>query len=137
MPSVQQVVNLLAAPPFGIVSRDPGAIVLTAGLTQCQRIRGPIFVDAVGMTFNFITIPAAFGRFAGCATEYERRIVQFAPVYHSLSTLTDPGGHDFYANFTDVYHEGEYYFFPQLLPSRVDCYVTVGCTVSIDWLLAL
>ena len=137
MPSLQQVVNLLAAPPFGIVSRDPGAFVLYAGVTQIQRLRGPIFVDAVGLSFSFVTIPAEFGRFSGIVTEYERRIVQFAPLYHSNSTLIDPGGHDFYASFTDVYHEGEYYFFPQLLPTRVDVYVTVGCVVAVDWLVAL
>jgi len=137
VPSLQQVVNLLAAPPFGIVSRDPGALVLVAGLTSCYRIRGPINVDAVGISFHFTTIPAAFGRKVGLVNEYEERILHFAPVYHSLSSAADPGGHDFYAGFTDVYHEGEYYFFPQLLPSRVDCFVTTGCVVTIDWLLAL
>ena len=135
MPGLQQVINSLNNPIFGTVTRDPGAIVLTAGLTQCMRIVGPINVDAVGMSFSFVTIPAEFGRFAGVAWEYERRIVQFAPVYHSNSTLADPGGHDFYAAFTDVYREGEYFFFPQLLPTRIDVYVTVGCTVAIDWLL--
>lgn len=137
MPSLQQVVNLLAAPPFGIVSRDPGALVIGPGLTQCKRIRGPIDVDAVGISFSFVTIPAAFGRSIGVVTEYEERIVSFAPVYHSLATLADPGGHDMYGGFTDVFHEGEYYFFPQLLPSRIDCHVQVGCTVAIDWIVAL
>lgn len=137
MPTIQQVVNLLAAPPFGIVSRQPGALVLTSGLTSIYRIRGPVNVDAVGIAFSFFTVPIEFGWTDGIFKEYDLKICEFAPLYHSLSTVADPGGHDFYAPVTEVHHEGEYYFFPQLLPTRVDVWVMVGCVVVVDWLLAL
>lgn len=137
MPTIQQVVNLIAAPPFGIVTRDPGAFTLSTGQYALTRPTGPINVDAVGIAFSFFTIPVEFGWREGINREYDLKICEFAPLYHSLSSIADPGGHDFYAGTTEIHHEGEYYFFPQLLPTRVDVWVQVGCTVVVDWLLAL
>jgi microsomal dipeptidase-like Zn-dependent dipeptidase len=131
MPSVPQgVVQLFAHPPFGILSRETHASIdhTTANI---QRIRGPVNVDAFGISFDFFTIPAAFGWTEGLVKRYENRILQFAPLY------TDLAGHTFHSQITDVYEEGLYFYFEDLFPSRIDVYVTVGCVVIPYWLVAL
>lgn len=131
MPQLPQgVIQLIAEPPFGILSRELG-FTLTAGLTSIQRPRGPVHVDAFGLSFSFVAIPASFGSAIGVVTDYEERICQFAPRY------TDLSGHDFYGGFQDVFHEGEFYFFPQAFPTAIDVFVTVGCVVTQYWLVAL
>jgi len=130
MPQVPQgVVQLIAAPPFGILSRETLG-PLGPGLSTIHRTRGPIGVDAFGISFSFFTIPAAFGSSIGVVTEYEERIVQWSAVY------TDLGGHSFISTPVDVFHEGEYYFFQQALPSSILVDVQVGCTVIVYFLVA-
>jgi hypothetical protein len=123
------VVQLIAAPPFGILTRDTGP-TLAAGQYTVKRIRGLVNVDAFGISFSFITIPAAFGWTEGLTREYEDRIVQWAPLY------TDLAAHDFYASIVDVHQEGLIYFFPQAFPTQLDIFVTVGCVVTVQFLTA-
>ena len=124
------IISALAHPPYGVISRETG-LTLTHGLWHCQRIRGPVKVDAFGMSFSFVTIPAAFGSTPALHVDYEEPIVWFAPVY----TLFD--GHDVYGPTTEITHEGDLYFLDQLFPTKVDVFVQVGCTVTQFWLVAL
>ena len=126
----QGVVQLIAQPPFGILRRETLG-PLTAGLSSVQRVRGPIGVDAFGISFSFFTIPAAFGWTDGVVKVYEERILQWAPIY------TDLTGHDFVGGIYDLHQEGELLFFPQALPTRIDVSVQVGCTVIFYFLVAL
>jgi len=95
------------------------------------RIRGPVNVDAFGISFDFFTIPAAFGYSSGITKRYELTILQFAPLY------TDLSGHTFHSQITDVNEEGLYFYFEDLFPTRIDIHVTVGCVVIPYWLVAL
>ena len=127
----QGIIQLATHPPFGILSRETLG-PLTAGVTSVYRTRGAVNVDAFGLAFSFFTIPAAFGSdVQGVTPVYENKICQFAPVF------TDLSGHDLYGGAVDVYSEGEYYYFPDLFPTRVDVWVQTGCVVILDWLVAL
>jgi hypothetical protein len=130
-PPIQGIIDLAAHPPFGILSRETG-FLLAPGLTNIRRIRGLVNVDAFGLAFSFVTIPAAFGRdIQGVTTRYEEKIVQFAPIF------TDLGGHNFHADMVDIYEEGLYYYLPDLFPTSIDVWVQIGCTVQQYWLVAL
>jgi hypothetical protein len=125
------IIQLATHPPFGVLQRENLATPLTYGVTQCRRIRGPVNVDAFGMSFDFFTIPAAFGWEQRVTKRYEHIIVQMAPLY------TDFAGHDMYGPIIDINEEGQYYYFGDLLPTRVDVFVQVGCVVIGSWLVAL
>lgn len=129
MPLPTGVIDLAAHPPFGILSREVAASIDHTS-TNIKRIRGPVNVDAFGISFSFFTIPAAFGSALGVVQEYEQRVLQFAPLY------TDLSGHTFHSGVTDVYQEGLYYYFADLFPTQIDVYVTVGCVVIPSWLVA-
>jgi hypothetical protein len=129
-PSPTTVVGALEHPPYGILTRETLG-PLTAGLTTVHRTRGPIGVDAFGVSFDFFTIPAAFGSTQQVHLDYEVPIVEFAPLY----TMLD--GHQVYGHSQVLTHEGDLYFFDQLLPTQVDVWVQVGCTVILFFLVAL
>jgi len=124
------IITSLEHPPYGVLSRE-FAFNLTAGVTQVQRIRGPVNVDAFGLSFSFVTIPAAFGFTQQIHKDYEEPIVEVAPLY----TLFD--GHTFYGPTQVLHHEGDMLFLDQLFPTRVDVWVQVGCVVAQYWLVAL
>ena len=124
------VIGLLAHPPYGLLTREVG-FTLTAGLTQIQRIRGPVTVDAFGLSFSFFTIPAKFGRTQQVNLDYEVPIVEFAPVY----TLFD--GNQIQGPSTLLTHEGDILYFDQLLPTHINVWVQVGCVVVQYWVVAL
>jgi len=126
----QGIITQLAHPPYGLLSRET-AFLLGPGVTQLQRIRGPVNVDAFGIAFSFITIPAGFGRRNNIHVDYENPIVIFAPLY----TLFD--GHDQYGDTVEVMHEGDLYYLGQLFPKRIDVWVAPGCTVQQYFVLAL
>jgi len=131
MPQVPSgVIGVLEHPPYGVLQRE-FAFNLTAGVTQVQRIRGPINVDAFGLSFSFITIPAKFGFTQQVHKDYEVPIVEMAPLY----TMFD--GHTVYGPTVTLTHEGDLIFLDQLFPTRVDVWVQVGCLVSQYWLVAL
>jgi len=131
MPQVPSgVIGILEHPPYGVLSRETG-FTLTAGVTQIQRIRGPVNVDAFGLSFSFVTIPAKFGRTQQVHLDYELPIVEFAPLY----TMFD--GHQVYGPSQVLTHEGDLLFLDQLFPTRIDVWVQVGCAVTQFWLVAL
>jgi hypothetical protein len=124
------IISFLSHPPYGVVQKEAHAS-LTAGVTQIQRIRGPVTVDAFGLSFAFFTIPAAFGSTPQIHQDYEVPICEFAPLY----TLF--GGGTVYGPSQVLTHEGDLLYFDQLFPTRIDVWVQVGCVVIPSWLVAL
>jgi len=124
------VITAVEHPPYGVLTRE-FAFNLTSGVTQVQRIRGPVNVDAFGLSFSFITVPAAFGYTQRIHKDYEIPIVQVAPLY----TLFD--GHGLYGPIQELTHEGDIVYLDQLFPTRVDVWVQVGCLVAQYWIVAL
>ncbi len=120
------IISGLFHPPYGTLSFDT-SLPLTAGVTQIQRIRFPLTVDAFGISFSFFTIPAAFGWSQQVHKDYELAICEFVPVYTIL------GGSIVYGASQVLNHEGDIYYFDQLLPTRVDVWVQIGCTVIPRW----
>ncbi len=130
MSVVTGLIQLASHPPLGTISRETHSSI-DHTTTSIQRIRGLTNVDAFGISFDFFTIPAAFGWSDGLVKRYENRILQFAPLF------TDLSGHNFHQPPIDVFEEGLYWFFPDLFPTRIDVSVTVGCVVVPYWLVAL
>ena len=131
MPQVPTgIITQLAHPPYGVLTRETGP-TLTTGLYQLQRIRGPVNVDAFGVSFSFFTIPAAFGHTDRTDRDYELPIAEWSAAY----TMLD--GHVVTSPPQVVRHEGDLYWFDQLLPLHVNVWVQVGCAVTVFWLLAL
>jgi hypothetical protein len=124
------IITALFHPPYGVLQRELGP-TLTTGVYQIQRARPGTGLDAFGLSFSFITVPAQFGFTDRVHRDYEVPIVQVAPVY----TMLD--GHEVFGNTVDLVHEGDLLFFDQLLPTRADVWVQVGCTVTLFFLLAL
>jgi len=131
MPVPTGVVQALNHPPFGVLSRDTHPTTIDSTTLYIQRIRGPVNVDAFGISFDFFTIPAPFGSTFGVVNRYETRILQWAAQY------TDLTGHDVLSQTTDVYEEGVYYYFDDLFPTKIVVSVTLGCVVIPQWLVAV
>ncbi len=127
MPSLPTgIIEALIHPNYGSLTFDTG-LPLTHGLAQIKRIRGPINVDAFGIKFDFFTIPAAFGWTQQVHKDYEVPIAEWAAVYTILS------GGTVYGPSQVLTHEGEIYYFDQILPTRIDVWVQVGCTIIPSW----
>jgi hypothetical protein len=127
MPSLPTgIITQLVHPPYGTLTFDTHS-ALTYGLTSIQRIRGPVNVDAFGISFSFFTIPAAFGWTQQVHKDYEIPICEWVPAYTILS------GGTVYGPSEVLTHEGDIYYFDQLLPTRIDVWVQVGCVVIPKW----
>jgi len=124
------IISALAHPPYRLLTRETEP-ALSTGLYTLQRIRGPVNVDAFGITFSFFTIPAAFGYADRVKRSYEEPICSFAAEYMLLD------GSFVLESETVIHHEGELYFFSGLFPNKVYVWVQVGCTVIPRFLLAL
>lgn len=126
----QGVITGLSHPPYRLLERETlGA--LPAGTYTLHRTRGPIGVDAFGITFSFFTIPAAFGHADTAQVNYEDPICGFSPAYVMFD------GHVVLEPETLLTHEGDLYFFSGLFPDHIAVWVQVGCVVIPYFLLAL
>jgi len=126
----QTIIQLATHPPFGVISRETGP-TLTTGQYAVTRTRGPVNVDCFGVSFDFFTVPAAFGWTEGITKRYEHRICQWSCRY------TDLSGHDVNMPPVDVFEEGLYFYFTDLFPTAIDVHVQVGCAVIVYFLVAL
>jgi hypothetical protein len=124
------IISALAHPPYGVLSREVHG-ALTAGAWSLQRVRGLVNVDAFGISFDFFTIPAAFGWTQQVEKVYELPIVEFQPQYKLFDGHVEGG------EVTTLYHEGALNYFDQLLPQQIDVWVQVGCVVIPYWVIAL
>jgi hypothetical protein len=124
------IITGLAHPPYQLLQRET-APALSTGLYTVTRTRGPIGVDAFGITFSFFTVPAAFGHTDTAVLNYEEPICSFAAEYKLLD-----GGFVLEPE-TMIHHEGGLYFFSGLFPNKLYVWVQVGCTVIPRFLLAL
>lgn len=122
-----------------------GAFVTSAPLglltrQECQQLVGagsltrpsPLYqVNAMGFTFDFVTVPPFFGRKAGSLTEYEQRIVQFRVIQRDLA------GADHTIQLIDAQSDNQAITWGLNAPIRVEYSVTEGCAVQFCWLLLL
>lgn len=124
------VIEQFLHPPLGVLVREiiPG---LAAGSGSLTRPRGPVPVDAFGMTFDFITVPAGLGFVVGNFNEYFDRILQLSVVH----TLLD--GHSVVSESFDLHQDAQPIVFEQALPTRVDYFIAPGVSVQFFWLVAL
>src|ERR1700693_3444989 len=124
------IISALSHPPVKLLSRETLG-PLTSGVYTLNRTRGPIAVDAFGITFSFFSIPAAFGYTDTTVRNYDDAICS----WNVEQTMFD--GHTVLTPEERVYHEGDLYFFNTLFPTTLHVWVQVGCTVIPYFLLAL
>ncbi len=132
MPLPTGVISEFAHPPWGTLSRSLiGTLTPAGNVHTLQRVRGPINVDAFGITWSVTTAPAAAGRRTRVVTTFEDSFIQLGVRY------TDLSGHDFYGQLFDVNQDGQYFMWDQPIPTAIDVWVFPNFAVTMYWLLAL
>lgn len=132
MPSITGVINEFAHPPWGSLSRELiGTFTSSGNPHVLQRIRGPVNVDAFGITWSVTTVPAQAGRQSRLSTDFEDPFLQLGVRY------TDLGGHDFYGQLFNQTVDGQYFLWDQPIPTAVDLWVFPNFGVTMYWLVAL
>lgn len=125
------VISEFAHPPWGQLHRELGSLVGPGPTTAVlKRIRGPINVDAFGMSWSLFTVPSGYGHAVGVVDNYYDMLAQFGVLF------TDLSGHDFYGQMIDVRQDGLYVLFDQQLPTQVDLWVAPGVVLQHYWLVA-
>lgn len=133
MPQISvPLVDLLLHPPLGALDREL-IVGLISGPTNLTRNTGqlPPFdqVNAYGLSWSFVTIPAGFGSQPGSPIVYEERMVQASTVH------TDHGGHDLISEFHAFQSEGIYWLWDNPGPTRVHVEVAPGLSIQAYWLV--
>ena len=107
---------------------------------ECRTITGsgtltrpaPGFnVNALGFSWDFLSVPPYFGQRPGALREYEQRIVQF------LVVQRDFGGNERITQVVDATSDAQFLTWGLNAPFRIDYNVTPGCQVQFCWLLLL
>lgn len=129
MPSVQVPVSVnIPVPPitFAVRSLIPGVFSGSGVLT---RPFGGVGVDALGISWSFITVPAGIGFVLGDPRHYEVRMLQLSVEHHDLGT------NSFLSEFHDFDVEGIYLMFANPFPDAVHYNIAPGVTLVFYWLL--
>jgi hypothetical protein len=123
------VIEQFLHPPLGVLTREiiPG---LASGSGVLTRPRGPVPVDAFGVTFTFFTVPAGYGYQLGNIREYDVRMLQLSVVH----TLLD--GHSIVSENFNVNSDNLPILWAVALPTQIQYYIAPGVQVQFWWLLA-
>lgn len=130
MPTPTSVIEQFLHPPLAVLTEEiiPGE---TFGDGSLTRPRGPVAVDAFGITFTFVDIPVGFGRELGAVDMWIPRMVQISVVHTLLSGTT-------VVSEVQDFHTDQMPFLWELaLPTRIDYSLAPGVGVLFRWLLAL
>lgn len=122
------ILNALLHPPLGLLSRSiiPGTFT---GAGDIDRPAGPIGVNAFGLTFDLLTVPAGWGRVEGFPDVWLPRLVQLATVHRGAD------GHDLISEYHDFYAEGLYWLWENPFPQYVHYEVSPGVELVFFWIL--
>lgn len=123
------VIEQFLHPPLAVMTREL-IVGLRTGSGTLTRPRGPVAVDAFGITFDFITVPAGFGSTPGNFLEWEPRMLQLSVVH----TLLD--GHSVISENFDLHQDAEPILWSLALPTSVLFDIAPGVEVQFFWLLA-
>lgn len=99
------------------------------GRGSLARPGGALNVNAYGLTWQFTSIPAAFGRRDGAVAVYHERILQLVRVDK------DRAGNAYLGESFDIHTEGGRIVWGLGIPDQLLYDVTPGCVVQICWLL--
>ena len=111
---------------FAVRTLIPGVFSGSGTLT---RPFAGVGVDALGISWDFFTIPAGIGRDVGDPVHYEVRMLQLAVEHQDL------GANTFFSEFHDFNVEGIYLMFATALPTSIHYTIAPGVVVVFYWLL--
>jgi hypothetical protein len=126
------VISEFAHPPWGVLTQElVGTFTSSGNVHTLTRVRGPINVDAFGISWSVFTAPAAAGRKTRVVTVYEDDFLWLGVRYTNLS------GNDFYGQVLEVHEDGLYFLWDQPIPTSIDIWVFPNFAVTMSWLVAL
>lgn len=133
MPSITSVISEFAHPPWGSLEREtPGTIIGPGPISgSLTRVRGPLQVDAFGLSWDIITAAPHVGTQAGVVVKYQVPFLKLGARY------TDFAHHDMYGELLDIDQEGLYWLWAQPAPTAIDYFVYSGFTIEAFFLVAL
>lgn len=126
------ILDAILHPPLGAMQREiiPG---LFTGAGDFQRNDGHLppwnNVNAYGMTWTFVTVPAGFGFQLGSPIVFDERMLQVSTVH------TDFAGHDIISEYHEFHVEGIYWLWANVGPTRVHVEAAPGLSVQLYWLV--
>jgi len=124
------VIDQFLHPPLALCTREI-IVGLKTGAGTLTRVRGPVPVDAFGITFTFFTVPDGYGYVPGVVREYHRRIIDLAIIH----TMLD--GHQVVSERHSIYSEDKPVLWSIALPARVEYDIAPGVQVQFHWILVL
>jgi hypothetical protein len=125
------VIQSIVAQGLELMTRESAGAILGDGtVTTLTRPKGPVEVDAFGIKWTHLIVPAGIGRRDRAVTLYEPTTVQIAVI----RTLFD--GTDVLGQLIDS-RTNDQILFETVVPTRVDVWVLPGVFMAFDWLLLL
>jgi hypothetical protein len=126
------IAEAILHPPLGAITREliSGTFSGSGDLTRATGAFPPFNnVNAYGLTWDFFTVPAAFGSTLGSPVIYENRMLQLSTVHTGFD------GHDLISEFHGFQSEGIYWLWENPGPTRIHYEIQVGVAVVFFWLI--
>lgn len=125
------ILEALLHPPLGLLVRSliPGT---WSGSFDLDR-PGPTppfnNVNAYGLTWDFFTVPAGYGRDLWLPNVFDRPMLRGSTIHTGLDS------HDLVSEWHDFYSEGTYWLWANPGPTRIHLDVSPGVELTLFWLL--
>lgn len=130
MPDITLPINVLnnLQPGISFLRREAITGIFT-GEGDLDRPALGVGVNAFGLSWDFFSVPAPFGRELGQPDVFDRRMLQLAAIH----TSTD--SHQFISEYHAFFVEGIYWQWANIFPSRIHYVIAPGVEVVFFWLL--
>jgi hypothetical protein len=127
------IFEALSHPPLGTLVREllPALYTGSGDLTRPAPLPIPPFnnVNAFGLTWDFFTVPAGYGRDVQTPAVFDRPMMRLSTVHTGLD------GHDIISEWHDFFSDGVYWLWTHAGPTRIHYDISPGVSVSFFWLI--
>lgn len=126
------ILEALLHPPLGALQRSliTGLFTGAGDLTRATGGPPPFNnVNAYGLTWDFFTVPAGYGRELGNPDLFDRRMIQLSTIHTGFDA------HDLISEFHEFRAEGIYWLWNNPGPTRIHYDIAPGVEVVFFWLL--
>lgn len=113
--------------PPGLLQRHGNSLHLTGNGSLSQGVE-PFATYALGIEWIFDQPPGGFGFEAGNVVEYDRRMVQWMPVF------TDRLGSHYWENLTDAHEAGQRLVWGTNVPVALNYWIAPGLGLTVTFL---
>jgi hypothetical protein len=114
---------------IGVQLVVPSDEILISGRGSLERPSGPISINAYGLTWRFVTLPAGLGFRDGAVATFYDRVLQLVRVD------VDRASNEYLGEVFDIRTEGGRIVWGFGIPRRLLYDVLPGCVVGVRWLL--